>query len=133
MGTNDQPAIFQVNGPVGLSKWKDYCSDLTSDTLYTSLSDKTLALKNGSSVLAVTNTVEGYGIIYNSALTDAYFALTDRVSTGVDSMDGVKSYATLEKVVTDMTAKIAAGEIGTSTIASSTVKGVFAETSFKTG
>ena len=133
MGTNDQPAIFQVNGPVGLSKWKDYCSDLTSDTLYTSLSDKTLALKNGSSVLAVPNTVEGYGIIYNSALTDAYFALTDRASTGVDSMDGVKSYATLEKVVTDMTTKIAAGEIGTSTIASSTVKGVFAGTSFKTG
>lgn len=130
---SDMPTIFQVNGPVGLKKWKDYCGDLTQDTLYTKLSDQSLALKSDDKVLAVPNTVEGYGIIYNAALTKAYFALTDRAATGANSMDDVKSYATLKKVVEDMTAKIAAGKIGTTDIPAATVKGVFAGTSLKTG
>ena len=28
MAKNDVPTLFQVNGPVGLASWKDYCYDL---------------------------------------------------------------------------------------------------------
>ena len=29
MAKSDAPTLFQVNGPVGLKNWKDYCYDLT--------------------------------------------------------------------------------------------------------
>ena len=29
MGKSEAPTLFQVNGPVGLNNWKDYCYDLT--------------------------------------------------------------------------------------------------------
>ena len=29
MGKSGAPTLFQVNGPVGLANWKDYCYDLT--------------------------------------------------------------------------------------------------------
>ena len=28
MAKNEAPTLFQVNGPVGLATWKDYCADL---------------------------------------------------------------------------------------------------------
>jgi raffinose/stachyose/melibiose transport system substrate-binding protein len=125
MGKDDKPAIFQVNGPVGYSAWSDYCADLTSTALYTNLSDKSLAIKGtDSKVYAVPNTVEGYGIIYNKALTDKYFALTNKsASITVTSMDQVKSYTTLKAVVEDMQSHKA--DLG--------VDGVFSATSLKSG
>ena len=41
----DAPTIFQINGPVGLQSWKDYCLDLADTEFYNMLSDKTLAVK----------------------------------------------------------------------------------------
>ena len=29
MAKTDAPTLFQVNGPVGLASWKDYCYDLS--------------------------------------------------------------------------------------------------------
>lgn len=116
------PAIFQVNGAVGLSKWKDYTVDLSSDELYTKLTDKSLALKNGSAVAAFPITVEGYGIIYNSEITDKYFQLSD-IQTAVASMDAIDSFADLKTVVEDMQSH--ATKLG--------IKGVFSSTSLKHG
>jgi raffinose/stachyose/melibiose transport system substrate-binding protein len=125
MGTDDAPTIFQVNGPVGYAKWANYCADLTSTDLYTNLTDKTLAIKGSDSkIYAVPNTVEGYGIIYNKALTDKYFALTTKsASVTAKSMEDVKSFTALKAVADDMQAHKA--DLG--------VKGVFAATSLKDG
>ena len=37
MAKNDAPTLFQVNGPVGLASWKDYCYDLKDSDLYKNL------------------------------------------------------------------------------------------------
>ena len=42
---SDAPTLFQINGPVGYNSWKDYCLDLTDTDLYTSLADKSGAIK----------------------------------------------------------------------------------------
>ena len=34
MGKEDAPTLFQVNGPVGLANWKDYCLDLAASDIY---------------------------------------------------------------------------------------------------
>ena len=81
----DAPTLFQINGPKGYSAWKDYCLDLSNTTLYERLSEENIAVKEGDGVYGIPYVVEGYGIIYNKALTDAYFALTNR-QTSVNSM-----------------------------------------------
>ena len=45
MAKSDAPTLFQVNGPVGLASWKDYCYDLSGTCLlYTSAAAKQTAL-----------------------------------------------------------------------------------------
>ena len=34
---SDAPTLFQINGPVGYSSWKDYCLDLSGSDLYNNL------------------------------------------------------------------------------------------------
>lgn len=55
MAKDEAPTLFQVNGPVGLATWKDYCYDLKDSELYTHLKSDDFALKDGDSV---------YGIAY---------------------------------------------------------------------
>ena len=122
MSTGERPVIFQVNGPRGYENWKDYCADLSGTELYRVLSDKSLALRDENVVVGIPYVVEGYGIIYNKALTDKYFALADR-QKNVNSMVEIKDFDTLRIVVEDMTRK--KGELG--------IDGVFATTSLKSG
>ncbi len=119
---NDPPTIFQINGPVGYEAWKDYTADLSGTKLYSYLSDQSLAVKSGDGVYGIPYVVEGYGIIYNNAIMNKYFALTDR-ATIVASMEEVNNFATLKAVVEDMTARKADLDI----------KGVFASTSLGAG
>ncbi len=122
MSTNEAPTLFQINGPRGYANWRDYCADLKDTQLYAHLTDKTLAVTDGDKVVGIPYVVEGYGIIYNTAITDRYFALADR-QTAVQSMDEVRSFAALRTVVEDMQAhKDALG-----------IQGVFASTSLKSG
>ena len=116
------PTIFQVNGPIGFSSWDKYCTDLTDTKLYEDLSDKSLAIKKDGRVYAIPYAIEGYGIIYNKAITDKYFALSGRKST-VSSMEEINSFEKLKEVVTDMQAKKT--ELG--------IEGVFASTSLGSG
>ena len=37
MDKDDAPTLFQVNGPVGLANWKDYCADLSGSDIYKQL------------------------------------------------------------------------------------------------
>ncbi len=99
---SEAPTIFQVNGPVGFNAWKDYCLDIKDSKLYSYLSDKELAITEDGGVYAIPYVVEGYGIIYNNAIMDKYFALQDR-KTDISSVEEIKSYDTLKAVVEDMT------------------------------
>ncbi len=122
MATSDAPTLFQINGPRGYAAWKNYCADLSSTQLYQHLTDKSLALTDGDKVVGIPYVVEGYGIIYNKAITDKYFALADRQQE-VNSVEEITSFDRLKTVVEDMQAKRDA--LG--------IKGVFASTSLKSG
>ncbi len=118
----EPPTIFQINGPVGYEAWAKYCMDLSDTRLYGYLTDKDLAVKSGDGVYGIPYVVEGYGIIYNNAIMEKYFALEDK-AVSVSSADEIKSYDTLNAVVTDMTKH--KKELG--------IDGVFASTSMGSG
>ena len=62
----EAPTLFQVNGPVGLANWKDYCMDLSGSELYSHLTSEDYALKNDAGeVSGIAYVIETYGIIYN--------------------------------------------------------------------
>ena len=122
MATKQAPTLFQINGPVGYANWKDYCADLSKTEIYKHLSDKSLAITDKGKVYGIPYVVEGYGIIYNKAITDKYFALSSR-GTSFKSMDEINSFAKLKELCDDMQAN--ASLLG--------IKGVFASTSLKAG
>lgn len=122
MGTSEAPTLFQINGPKGYANWKDYCADLSDTELYKHLTDKSLAITSDGKVYGIPYVVEGYGIIYNKAITDKYFALSTK-ATDYKSMDEIKSFDALKAVVEDMQKNAEA--LG--------IEGVFASTSLKTG
>ena len=118
------PTIFQVNGPIGYQSWKDYCLNIENSDFAKLLSDDTLAIRdqNGNGIYAVPYVVEGYGIIYNDAIMEKYFALSDK-AVNIDSADQINNFDTLKTVVEDMTAH--KSELG--------IDGVFASTSLSSG
>ncbi len=122
MATDEAPTLFQINGPRGYAAWKDYCADLKNTQLYQHLTDKGLAITDGDKVVGIPYVVEGYGIIYNKAITDRYFALADK-ATPYASMDEIDSYDELKALVEDMQKNASA--LG--------IEGVFASTSMKSG
>lgn len=73
MDKSDAPTLFQVNGPVGLAGWKNYCMDLSDTAVYKELTDESFALKEDGKVYGVAYAVETYGIIYNKTLLKKYF------------------------------------------------------------
>lgn len=123
MSTNEAPTLFQINGPKGYANWKDYCADLTNTDLYKHLTDKSLAVTGSDGkVYGIPYVVEGYGIIYNKAVTDKYFALSSKATT-YKSMDEINNFSKLKEVVEDMQKNAKA--LG--------IDGVFASTSLKSG
>ncbi len=119
---SNAPTIFQLNGPIGYQSWKDYCLDLSDSKLYSYLNDKSLAITDGDGVYGIPYVVEGYGIIYNNAIMEKYFALPNRKTT-INSATEIKNFNTLKAVVEDMTAN--KDKLG--------IEGVFASTSLSAG
>ena len=95
MAKDEAPTLFQVNGPVGLATWKNYCYDMAGSQIYKDLSSDDYALKDGDAVLGIAYVIETYGIIYNKALLNDYFALPD---AEVKSIDELNSFEALKKV-----------------------------------
>ncbi|MCI6411029.1 ABC transporter substrate-binding protein [Schaalia hyovaginalis] len=117
---SDAPTLFQINGPIGLKNWKDYTADLTNTDFAKALLDPSMAVSEDGKVYGVPYVVEGYGIIYNQKIMDAYFALD---GAKAKSMDEVTNFETLKAVADDMQAK--KDQLG--------IDGVFASTSLKPG
>ena len=103
---DEAPTLFQVNGPVGLETWKDYCYDLSGSDFYKELTSDAYALKDGSKVLGVAYVIESYGIIVNKTL----------LSQAGYKMEDITSYAKLKEVCEDITARSA--ELGFSAFTS---------------
>ena len=116
----DAPTLFQINGPVGYQSWKEYCADLKDTKLYSSLLNQNVAIKDGEGVYGIPYVQEGYGIIYNQAIMDKYFALDGAKAKSVDE---INSFAKLKEVTEDMQSK--KDKLG--------IDGVFASTSLTPG
>ncbi|MBR6570789.1 MAG: ABC transporter substrate-binding protein [Clostridia bacterium] len=99
MAKNDPPTLFQVNGPVGLKAWRDYCLDLSDTAMYRSLQSDEFALKNGEEVAAVAYAIETYGIIYNKTLLGKYCALDGAV---IRDASEINNFETLKAVAEDI-------------------------------
>ena len=58
MAKDDAPTLFQVNGPVGLNNWRDYCYDLSGSDFYGELTSDDYALIEDGAVLGVAYVIE---------------------------------------------------------------------------
>ena len=111
MAKSDAPTLFQVNGPVGLANWKDYCYDLTGTKILGDLTSDSYALKDGDATLGVGYVIESYGLITNKTLLE---------KAGY-TVDDIKSFADLKKVAEDITAR--KDELGFSAFSSAGMDG----------
>ena len=102
MAKDEVPTLFQVNGPVGLATWKDYCLDLKDSDVYSHLKSDDFALKDGDSVYGLAYVIETYGFIYNKALLADYCALDGAV---IKDASEITSFDTLKAVADDIQAR----------------------------
>ena len=111
MGKSSAPTLFQVNGPVGLANWKDYCLDLSGSDIYKQLTSDAYALKDGDAVDGIAYVIESYGIITNKSLLE---------KAGYKAED-IKSFDDLKKIAEDITAR--KDELGFAAFASAGMDG----------
>lgn len=108
---DEAPTLFQVNGPVGLANWSDYCYDLTGSEILSNLTSDSFVLKNGDEVAGIAYVIESYGIITNVELLEKAGYTTD----------DIKSFEDLKKVAEDITAR--SSELGFSAFTSTGMDG----------
>lgn len=101
MAKDDAPTLFQVNGPVGLNNWRDYCYDLSGSDFYGELTSDDYALIEDGAVLGVAYVIESYGLIVNTTL----------LSEAGYTVDEINSFDKLKEIAEDITARHEAGEL----------------------
>ena len=121
MAKSNAPTLFQINGQEGYGIWKNYLADMSDYEITEALQDDAQPItdKEGK-VVGVPFAMEGFGILYNEEILDAYFALP---GAKVTSMDSVKSFKDLKTLAEDMQAR--KDELG--------INGAFAATSLAAG
>ena len=95
MAKSEAPTLFQVNGPIGLASWKDYCADLSGTDVDNELTNKAYELKDGDKVAGIGYVTEAYGLITNNALLK---------KAGYDASE-ITSFDKLKEVAEDITAR----------------------------
>ena len=95
MGKTEAPTLFQVNGPVGLANWVDYCYDLSGSEVYSHLTSDGFALKDGDAVLGIAYVIESYGLITNKTLLEK----------AGHTVEEINSFDALKAVAEDITAR----------------------------
>ena len=111
LGKEEMPTMFQVNGPVGLANWGEYCYDLSGSEIYSHLTSDGFALKEGEEVLGIAYVIESYGIIVNKTL----------LAKAGYSIEDINSFDTLKAVAEDITARSA--ELGFAAFSSAGMDG----------
>lgn len=99
MDKDNAPTLFQVNGPVGLANWKDYCADLSSSEIYNQLTSKDYALEEDGKVYGIAYVIETYGIIYNKTLLQKY---CDSDFASVKKIEDINSFEKLKTVADEI-------------------------------
>ncbi len=102
MAKSEAPTLFQVNGPVGLANWKDYCYDLSGSELYKDVKSDDFVLKDGNAVQGIAYVIETYGLIYNKAILNDYCTMDNAV---ISSPDEINNFETLKVVADDIQAR----------------------------
>ncbi len=103
MAKSEAPTLFQVNGPVGLATWKDYCLDLKDTDIYKDLQSEDYALKDSDgNVKGIAYVIETYGLIYNKKLLNDYMA-TDGAK--ISDISELNSFDKLKEVADDIQTK----------------------------
>ena len=92
---SEAPTLFQVNGPVGLASWKDYCYDLSGSDVYNELTSDSYALYDGDTVAGIAYVIESYGIIVNNTL----------LAEAGYSTDDISSFEDLKNIAEDITSR----------------------------
>ena len=96
MAKSKAPTLFQVNGPVGLASWKDYCYDLDDADILKTLTSDSFALKgDDGKIKSVAYVIETYGLIYNKELLS---------KAGYEQKD-ITDFASLKAAVEDITSR----------------------------
>ena len=98
----EAPTLFQVNGPVGLATWSDYCADLSGTELYKHLTSEDYALKDGDAVKGIAYVIETYGLIYNKTILENYCTMD---GAKVKSVEEINNFDTLKAVADDIQAR----------------------------
>ena len=95
MAKSDAPTLFQVNGPVGLANWKDYCYDLTGSKVLEDLTAEDFALREDGAVYGIAYVIESYGIIVNKTL----------LGKAGYKVEDIQSFSDLKRIAEDITAR----------------------------
>lgn len=121
MAKSNAPTLFQINGQEGYGIWKDYLADMSDYEITQALQGDAQPITNANDqVVGIPFAMEGFGILYNEEIMDAYFALPN---AKVGSMEELNSFDDLKAVAEDMQAR--KDELG--------IEGVFAATSLSAG
>lgn len=99
MDKDNAPTLFQVNGPVGLASWKDYCYDLSGSALYGELTSEDFALTEGNHVYGIAYVLETYGIIYNKTLLNQYFASNFATVKSIEELNNFNALKTVAEEI----------------------------------
>ena len=99
MAKSDAPTMFQVNGPVGLATWKDYCYDLSGSKVYGDLVSDDYALKDGDAVQGIAYVIETYGIIYNKKILNDYFSKDYATIKSIDDLNNFNALKTVAEEI----------------------------------
>lgn len=95
LSKTNAPTLFQVNGPVGLQSWSDYCYDLTDSDIVSELTSNDFVLYNDNEIAGVAYVIETYGLIYNKSL----------LSEAGYTQEDITSFDSLKTIVEDITAR----------------------------
>lgn len=102
MQSGQEPTIFNVQGPSDVSDWMFKLEDMSDQPWISEAADGTLEdISVDGKVYGLPCAVEGYGFVYNKEI----FA-----DAGIDA-EQIKDFASLEKAVTELDAKIQSGEL----------------------
>lgn len=123
MAKSEAPTLFQVNGPVGLASWKDYCLDLSDTDLYSHVKSDDFVVKDGDSVAGIAYVIETYGLIYNKTVLNAYCGMDNAVVTSIDE---INSFDKLKAVADDIQSRLA--EVSEAAGSDYDLEGAFAST-----
>ncbi|MFR7894633.1 MAG: extracellular solute-binding protein [Dysosmobacter sp.] len=94
MAKTDAPTLFQVNGPVGLASWKDYCYDLTGSAVVQPAHQRGLRPEGqATQMYGIGYVIETYGIIVQQGSAGAgRLHPPDDITNFADAQEGCRGH-----------------------------------------